>query len=185
MNKKLNLKLCIALLGISCLLGLGACASESESQNSEGSMPPGTKIQLKSELMYCCWEDLLKFAETKGLPYQELYQKALNGDTNALDKLLLFSKELDLRSSSAHAVALTGLLYGLGDSTFAKQLKSLEAKGELKQEHPYFKETMKENLRNLLESGASFSSATELKGFSLANYAQTAAQLGYTTQGNQ
>jgi hypothetical protein len=174
------------LLVLTLLPLLTGCPSKSDSNtlNNTGS-EPGHPLQFQANQVLCCWDDLLTAARAKGVNYTELFSQAQQGDSTALEKLLVFSKNLDLQLSFPHAAALVSLLYIRGDQAFAQALKHLSEQGELKQEHPVFQETLKETLRNLLESGNQFQQNPQLTTFSLNRYQAVAAELGYTLQTGQ
>lgn len=177
----------LLLFVLTCLCLLSACPANTDTtaQQTTENSPLGRPILFKQTEIYCCWEDLQALAQKKGLDYSALVRQALAGETAALEQLLLFSKHIDLQTSAPHAVALVTLLYGLGDKAFAESLQKLEDRGELKQEYPAFQEMLKETLRNLLETGAAFSSNPALKEFSLHRYSRTSALLGYSLQSSQ
>jgi hypothetical protein len=158
----------------------GQSTGQSTSQSASGK-----KISFAPTQLTCCWESLLEASKKNNLDYNAQLQKALSGDAAALEALLLASKQVDQELSFPHGAVLVTVLYAVGDKAFAQALKALEDKGELKQEQAIFQETFKETLRNLLESGHSFTTAPELKGLSLQDFPQTSSALGYTLQSSQ
>lgn len=158
----------------------GQSTGQSTSQSAGGK-----KISFAPTQLSCCWESLLEANKKTNLDYNAQLQKALSGDPAALEALLLASKQVDQELSFPHGAVLVTVLYAVGDKAFAQALKALEDKGEFKQEQAIFQETLKETLRNLLESGHSFTTAPELKGLSLQDFPQTSSTLGYTLQSSQ
>jgi len=158
----------------------GQSTGQSTSQSAGGK-----KISFAPTQLSCCWESLLEANKKTNLDYNAQLQKALSGDPAALEALLLASKQVDQELSFPHGAVLVTVLYAVGDKAFAQALKTLEDKGEFKQEQAIFQETFKETLRNLLESGHSFTTAPELKGLSLQDFPQTAGILGYAVQASQ
>lgn len=170
------------LLALVSLSLLSACPTTEGGPQVNESSPAGRPIVFKHTEISCCWEALKALAQKQGIDYSSQITKALKGDAAALEQLLLFSKQVDLQTSAPHAVVVVTLLYALGDQIFANSLQKLAERGELKQEHPIFQETLKETLRNLLETGSAFSSNPALKDYSLQHYHRTSALLSYTAQ---
>jgi hypothetical protein len=170
---------------ILCLFLLACSNSGKDNAGGQnGQTSSGQKIVFAPSQLTCCWDALLETTKKNNLDYNAQLQKALSGDVSALETVIMAAKKLDLGLSLTHGAVLATLLYAVGDKQFAQTLKSLEEKGELKQEQAIFQETMKETLRNALESGYSFTTAKELKGLTLQDFPQTATLLGYNVQGS-
>jgi len=138
--------------------------------------PPLTAFP--KEHLICCWDALVQ----KDPTYPKLTLDALNGNLDALEKLLTMVPGQDLNPGYAHGAALAEILVRIGDERFAYVLRKLDLAGTLSGDQKLFQESIRENLRNLLEGGFALNSDPPVHMKNLTAYPETAKVLKYITQ---
>lgn len=139
-------------------------------------LPPLTAFP--KEHLICCWDGMVKIEKT----YPQMALDALNGKPDALESMLRLAKKPDLNPGYAHGAALAEILVRIGDERFSYVLRKLDLAGKLNDTQDLFPESMRENLRNLLEGGFALNSDPPVHMKNLTAFPETAKVLKYHTQ---
>ncbi|HEY9839223.1 MAG: hypothetical protein ACAI44_15795 [Candidatus Sericytochromatia bacterium] len=161
---------------------LGGCPPEPGHNQPSGEPPSGPPLTqlttFPSQHLQCCWQALEKVEPS----YPQLALAALNGQPEALEKLLLLAKKLELTAGYTHGAVLAEVLTRVGDARFAFVLQKLDSQGALKDTHSLFPETLKENLRNLLEGGFSLNLDPAVHMQKMGAFSTSAKLLDYVVE---
>lgn len=199
MNKQKHLSL-FGVLTLTSLLtacppaGTGTGASSSPSAASSATPTPGpvsatvgpepsgaplTALPaFPQQHLICCWDALVK----QDSHYPQMAVDALNGKLDAVEDMLKFAQKLDLNAGYAHGAALAEILVRIGDDRFSYVLRKLDVANKLVISQDLFPESMRENLRNLLEGGFALNSDPPVHMKNLTAFPETAKVLKYVTQ---